>query len=312
MPGLRVRAGTCVEDLQDITELVNTGRAHPFRSEKFEGQVAIYIKGFRNSRGQPSYSEYFQRPDRKGITWSVQVKGEYTPRWDPGRFLQPRSANEILLGNTFDRALSLPWGSSLALQFAKFVDPALEHDLTSDTKPWALSPLVVTVPHFMHARVDHVPGGQGEFPPRTSISDDTSQLGMASMSPAKNNLKVAQTYKDDRAVFPLRTPGERKKYFSKETNRKDIVFGPDDIITTDFCYGFLEFYPDIILRLPAGITFDLMKYWDKQPIRFVCGTRGGKEESDEPITDMFWCVEVVSADDDETVGEKEGDSDDVD
>ncbi|KIK25928.1 hypothetical protein PISMIDRAFT_314313 [Pisolithus microcarpus 441] len=308
MPGLRVRAGTCVEDLQDITELVNTGRAHPFRSEQFEGQVAIYIKGFRNSHGQPSYSEYFQRPDRKGITWSVQVKG---------RFLRPRSANEILLGNTFDRALSLPWGSSLALQFAKFVDPALEHDLTSDAKPWALSPLVVTVPHFKHARVDHVPGGQGEFPPCTSITDDTSQLGMASMSPANDNLRGTQIRKDDQAVFPFRTPGERKKYFSKESNRKDLVFGPDDIVTIDFCYGFLEFYPDIILRLPAGITFDLMKYWDKQPIRFVCGTRrrpseGGKEEGDEPIADMFWCVEVVSADDDEAVSEKDGDSEEVD
>ncbi|KAI6044038.1 hypothetical protein EDC04DRAFT_505183 [Pisolithus marmoratus] len=302
MPGLRVRAGTCVEGLQDITEFVNTGSACPLRSDRFEGQVAIYIKGFRNSRGQPSYSEYFQRPDRKGITWSVQVKG---------RFLQPHSANDILLGNTFDRALRLPWGSGLALQFARFVDPALEHDLTSDTKPWALSPLITTVPHFMHVRVDRVPGGQEEFPPRTSISDDTSQLGAASMSPAKNSRK------GDQEMFRFRTPGERRKYFSKETNRNDLVFGPDDIITIDFCYGFLEFYPDIILRLPAGITFDLMKYWDKQPIRFVCGTRRGpsdgeKKEDDEPIAEMFWCVEVVSADDNETVGNKGGHSEDVD
>lgn len=308
MPGLRVRAGTCVEGLQDITELVNTGRALPLRCDRFEGEVAVYIKGFRNSRGQPSYSEYFQRPDRKGITWSVQVKG---------RFLQPHSANDVLLGNTFDRSLRLPWGSGLALQFAKFVDPALEHNLTSDTKPWALSPLVATVPHFMHVRADHVPEEQEEFPPRTSISDDTSQLSMASVSPAKGNRSEAQTCKDDHAAYRFRTPGERRKYFNKETNRKDLVFGPDDIITIDFCYGFLEFYPDIILRLPAGITFDLMKYWDKQPIRFVCGTRrrpseGREEEDDEPTAEMFWCVEVVSADDDETVGEKSRDSEDVD
>lgn len=36
-----------------------------------------------------------------------------------GRFLKEYSADDILFGNTFDRPLSLPWGSGAALSFMK-------------------------------------------------------------------------------------------------------------------------------------------------------------------------------------------------
>jgi hypothetical protein len=36
-----------------------------------------------------------------------------------GRFLKPYSADDILFGNTFDKPLKLPWGSSAALKFMK-------------------------------------------------------------------------------------------------------------------------------------------------------------------------------------------------
>jgi Protein of unknown function (DUF1769) len=41
----------------------------------------------------------------------------------------------------------------LFLLYPSFVDPTLEHDLASSTKPWALSPLVSTMPHLAHKRV---------------------------------------------------------------------------------------------------------------------------------------------------------------
>lgn len=58
----------------------------------------------------------------------------------------------------------------------------------------------------------------------------------------------------------------------------------------DFCYGFLEFNPSLALRLPGGISFDLMKYWDGQPVRFVCCERGAGKE--QPWGRMFWCVQI--------------------
>ena len=41
-----------------------------------------------------------------------------------GRFLVPTSADDILFGNTFDRPLKLPWGTSAILKFMQYVDAA--------------------------------------------------------------------------------------------------------------------------------------------------------------------------------------------
>ena len=79
-----------------------------------------------------------------------------------------------------------------------------------------------------------------------------------------------------------------------------------DVITTDFCYDFLQFrHEGVTLRLPGGLSIDLMKYWDGQPVRFVCcerrsdGTRGPGRS--------FWCVqfEVVPDGEDEDEGSEE-------
>lgn len=324
MPRLHVLTGTSFDSLEPITHFVNTGRAHRIHSDRFEGKVAVYIKGFRDVHGQPLNSEYFERPDRKGITWSIQVQG---------RFLQPHSTNDVLFGNTFDRPLKLPWGSSAALKFMKFIDPALEHDLTSPTKPWALSPLIATVPNFVHSHVGvhHVPedqsperGEEGLFPPPTSISDDTSHLSVISAAPSDDSQDGAETTsKSDPTALRFRTSGERRKYFRKEVNRKDLIFGPDDLISIDFCYGFLEFNPKLVLRLPGGITFDLMKYWEGQPVRFVCCERkqssNGEEDDGSPTGKLFWCVSIELAEDEEAKDgatedeeERAGDSVDID
>jgi hypothetical protein len=82
-----------------------------------------------------------------------------------------------------------------------------------------------------------------------------------------------------------------------------MTFGPQDLITLDFCYGFLEFSPSLALRLPGGISFDLMHYWDGQPVRFVCCERR-KHTSDEelggdPWGKVFWCVSIELASDEE-------------
>jgi Protein of unknown function (DUF1769) len=57
----------------------------------------------------------------------------------------------------------------------------------------------------------------------------------------------------------------------------------------DFCYGFLEFNPSLALCLPGGVSFDLMKYWDGQPVRFVCCERKRSEAVEGRV---FWCVAI--------------------
>lgn len=64
------------------------------------------------------------------------------------------------------------------------MDPTLEHDLQSQTKPWALSPLISTMPYFAHHRVrDHA---GAPFPPPSSLTDDTFELYLASDSGGLN------------------------------------------------------------------------------------------------------------------------------
>lgn len=73
------------------------------------------------------------------------------------------------------------------------------------------------------------------------------------------------------------------------------------MITTDFCYGFLEFNPSLALKLPGGVSFDLMRYWDGQPVRFMCCERkaAGGDSGSVPWGRVFWCVaiEIVDGDD---------------
>ena len=75
MPRLSVVAGPSLDALVPIT--VNSGIPHNIVSDAFEGQILAYIKGFTDEEGNvlPGESEYFQREDRRGITWSIQTQG---------------------------------------------------------------------------------------------------------------------------------------------------------------------------------------------------------------------------------------------
>ena len=75
MPRLSVVAGPSLDALVPIS--VNSGIPHNIVSDAFEGQIVAYIKGFTDEEGNvlQSENEYFQREDRKGITWSIQTQG---------------------------------------------------------------------------------------------------------------------------------------------------------------------------------------------------------------------------------------------
>lgn len=131
--------------------------------------------------------------------------------------------------------------------------------------------------------------------------------------------------KPDSPGLGLDTASQRRSYFSSAEHRQAVQLGPEvrdivliitaiaclmttlwseqDVITTDFCYGFLEFSPTLSLRLPGGISFDLMRYWDGQPVRFVCCER--KEmavEGEDPWGALFWCVAIEMGEDEEEQG----------
>jgi hypothetical protein len=75
MPRLRVFAGPTPSSLVPISDIVNTNKPHTISSDHFAGQVVVNVKGFTDPHGRIMDSEYFSRPDRKDITWSIQVQG---------------------------------------------------------------------------------------------------------------------------------------------------------------------------------------------------------------------------------------------
>ncbi|KAI0631241.1 DUF1769-domain-containing protein [Trametes polyzona] len=274
MPHLRVLAGPSETELVPLK--VNSGVPVRISSDAFEGQVAVFIKGLADAEGGKEDSDYFRK--RSGVTWSIQVQG---------RFLKEYSADDLLFGNVFERPFKLPWGFGAALKFMNFIDPTLEHDLASRSKPWALSPLIATMPYFRHQRLPkNAPNPQ--FPPIEPLSDDVSQLPTPVTSPGGSKLK------------PGSSPSKRRGHFANALRRQEVVFGPEDVITTDFCYDFLQFSHDgISLRLPGGISIDVMKYWDGQPVRFVCCERVRKgERSERPWGRILWCVVIEPAEGD--------------
>ncbi|KAJ7185158.1 hypothetical protein B0H12DRAFT_1173921 [Mycena haematopus] len=342
MPKLKVLVGPTPNELTPITQLVNTNTPHRVVTDAWEGEILVFIKGFNEadaSKTTPEAAEYFGRDDRSGVTWSIQVQG---------RFLSPRSSNDILFGNIFERPLKLPWGTGAALKFMKFIDPTLSHDLTcqASQKPWALSPLVATMPYLSHSRLNsHLPS---PFPSPRSITDDTSALHLATAAspdaPAfrplprpttpssssgsssslssrssgssrwssdSNKSKKRKATGDE--VPRTMTSQQRRSYFSSEAHRKGVVLASQDLLTTDFCYGFLEFAPSLRLRLPGGLGFDLARYWDGQGVRFVCCERkqtplsepvhdaedsekcyedSGSGDDEDPWGRVFWCVSI--------------------
>jgi hypothetical protein len=207
-----------------------------------------------------------------------------------------------MFGNTFERTLNLPWGSGAALKLMKYVDPTLEQDFGSKTRPWALSPLLATMPHLS---VEKASSG-ASFPSKEPLEESSSTLHAE-----KGGFKDANA---------------RRTYFRQEDARKATTLGPEvlvcqctvfnsdlsilfiqDVVTTDFCYGYLSFHPSLALKLPGGVTIDLQSHWDGQQVRFVCCERG-PGPGDQPWGRVLWCVAIEPAKPEEVTPEAASES----
>ncbi|KZT53098.1 DUF1769-domain-containing protein [Calocera cornea HHB12733] len=290
MVHLRVTAGTSLATLAPIP--VNTDEWTDISSRAFQGRLAVQINGYVGPNGNRAKSKYFERPDRKGKTWSIAFQG---------RFLEEISADDLLFGNTFDRPITLPWGSSAVLSFMSLVDPTLSHDLSAK-RPWALSPAISSFPFMAHARGTVLPEerhpsevlGEGGWEMYEGKEGAGAGEGSGSLSGGSGSTSGTSTPRKG-----LDGPAERKSWFGKVENRRAVTFGPDDIITGDFCHSFLHF-PDLSLVLPGGIRFDLKRYWDGQPVRFVCLRRPEKGVMPQD-SEVFWAVQLEIVEDVEVV-----------
>lgn len=142
-PSLHISAGPSVDKLQPLA--VNHDESPlEIESEGFRGRATVRIKSFtghdppgvEHQRDAP----YFDDKHRRGITWSIQLQG---------RFKREISTDDAVFGNAFDKPIrdNLPYGTSVALQFVRVVDPNMKHDLYAD-QPWAFSPFIASMTHI--------------------------------------------------------------------------------------------------------------------------------------------------------------------
>jgi len=159
-----------------------------------------------------------------------------------------------------------------------------------------------------------VPPTESPSPTEKTRSKKNNRVSVASLSSLlsahhedkrerRDRKRTERLVKHEQELQELRTADRRRAYFRDASPRQQLTFGPEDIFTTDFCYGFLQFTPTLSLSLPGGISFDLMHYWDGQPVRFVCcerkrqadggdGFGEGDAESGVPWGRVLWCVAI--------------------
>jgi len=137
------------------------------------------------------------------------------------------------------------------------------------------------------------------FPPAEPIKDQTLELSKALRDKTSSSSSAP-------SKICFNDAAARKSYFSSAAHRQAFVFGPSDVLTIDFCYGFLEFSPKLVLRIPGGLTFDLMHYWDGQMVQFVCCERK-KPTNDQSADDgkpwgrVFWAISIEPYEDEEVM-----------
>ncbi|KDN41693.1 DUF1769-domain-containing protein [Tilletiaria anomala UBC 951] len=300
-PHLNVSAGP---DASSLSTLYVNSDLNPtlVSSAHFHGRIAVRIKHFTGDvpegKERVAEAKYFEEGHGKGMTWSIQVQG---------RFLKDISTDDLVFGNEFDRPIKdrLPWGTAVALEAAKFIDPNLEHDLYSD-KPWAFSPFVATMTRISAVKLSSEPSSSGSdvqeefrttawpvFPsPENSNASDPAYVldDLSPLIPYPTSSDAAKDVDIDDATLndlkggtgPDSAPQAHKtraRWFGDRAHRQSIKVTPEHVLTADFCNSFIDFNT-LRLELPytGGMGFDLKKYWDGQPVRYVC-----KDKSDGTV-----------------------------
>lgn len=188
------------------------------------------------------------------------------------------------------------------------IDPGLKADIHAE-KPWTMSPLLCAMnifavskgPEMSLAAVESMLEISSENlrVSRTSIapppfvksaqssfySAEEEIRSIASTNvPSTEPLKLPEWhYYDGHSLEERNTltsggkeldPEARKKYFLKDSHRKNFVFHPKNVYEFDFYNKYLDLH-QLKIRLP-GFTVNMTDYWSGFPIRYVCRSKDAK------------------------------------
>ena len=115
---------------------VNSPNPTPLKTDQFEGEISVWIKGYEGDHKGGEGDEYFGQEGREGMTYAVVIRGMSSPssslsrgptckigevvgRLMIGKFLEDVDADQVLWGNVFEHPIrdNLPWGTAIATKF---------------------------------------------------------------------------------------------------------------------------------------------------------------------------------------------------
>lgn len=261
---LRVTAGPTYHDQTEVH--VNTPTSVTIDTCQLVARIHIRVKDFR---GLPSTSpsnppKYFSHPLHTNDRYSISFT--FVPK-------ETLSGNDLIFGNDFDHPIRdrLPPGFGTAFNYVKgWIDPGLYGDPMAD-EPFLYGPLLSSVNVLrvggreigyvdVGAEQEQNYGFQEEFEREVEGEGDVE-------------VEIVEEGADDEDGMRIReelevpdTSSQRMKFFLSEDKRKEFQFEEGRTYKFDFFNGYLDFN-DFALRLPFGLSLNVVRHWDGQPLR---------------------------------------------
>jgi len=261
---LRVTAGPTYHDQAEVH--VNTPTSVTINTSQLIARIYIRIKDFR---GLPSTSpsnppEYFSHPLHTNDRYSISFS--FVPK-------ETLSGNDLVFGNDFDHPIRdrLPPGFGTAFNYVKsWIDPGLYGDPMSD-EPFLYGPLLSSV------NVLRVGGREVRDMDVDAKEDRNSSIqeefGREADGEGNIEVEIVEEGADDEDGVRMReelevpdASAQRMKFFLSEDKRREFRFEEGRTYKCDFFNGYLDFN-DFALKLPFGLSLNVVRHWDGQPLR---------------------------------------------
>ncbi|CAO3612954.1 unnamed protein product [Cunninghamella blakesleeana] len=259
MVQLNIRIGESVDTLKPIVINHDDDDDDQYKQQPtylntnhFKGTIDIRIKGLTHNE------DYF---NKSGNTFCVHIHG---------RFLcnsNNTTADDIIFGNEFEKSLSLPFGFSILTKFAQFIDPGLELHLYEE-QPYAFSPLITTLNHLKISNIIDINNNNSNNNNSSSNDDDDDDELYCNQNTCNHPVEENCQLVEHQSIL---SPRERQIYFNNTDQRQKTKINSSMLWVGDFCNNYMDMLNGTI-HIP-GFTIDALKYYNDQPLRYICKKR---------------------------------------
>lgn len=255
---LQIRIGSCLDTLKIVE--INSEKPELVENNHFKGRLVVRVSptGTTTSGPQkhPLKPAYFTGKSRM---FSIQFhKAKFKQKWN---------AADIRWVACFEKPIDPPFGSSIALKFARLIDPSLEADLYSQA-PSLGSPLLCA---FHELNIRRLAKAATERDLESDLDRYAQWLDAAAREQDDDgvlNLLQENIPENTTILFgKTLSTSQRRNRLKNVKELSKIEIGPDMLISGDFFGPGLDLWT---YRINLGIDLgNFERYINGQPIRFM-------------------------------------------